>query len=188
MCQIVDPNADKRHPYDKPYLNVFDEIVIPGAATEDACDEFVRRVEKLYDEPITINIHVYGDASGNSHTTKARATDYKTVQEKLRMQPRYKVFMSQNTSNPPIIDRVNEMNTMLRSASGSHRVFVDPSCKNLIRDFREVAWKRDRYGNRINDLSERDRDLTHLSDACGYLIWKEFRRRPTWGLQPGTIV
>jgi PBSX family phage terminase large subunit len=188
ICQIVDPNAKGVvRPYDKPYINVLDEISIPNGHTEDACDAFIERVEKLYDENIHIYIEVFGDASGESRSTKARKTDYQMVQTKLHEVHNYKVSMKQNTSNPPVRDRVNETNNMLKSAGGQHRLYVDPKCKGLIRDFKQVAWERDKWGNVHDDLSKRDSQLTHLSDAFGYLVWKKFRNLPHVGPRPGYI-
>jgi phage terminase large subunit len=188
ICQIVDPNADRRHPYDPPYINVLDEIALPKGHTADACDAFIKRVEKLYEDPIKIYIHIYGDKSGNDQHTNAPITDYQMVMAKLRQRSNYEVSMRQNTGNPPVRDRVNETNNMLKSASGVHRLFIDPKCESLIRDLKQVAWDQDQWGNVLSELSKRDARLTHSTDALGYLVWKEFRYRPPCGLQPGSIL
>jgi hypothetical protein len=49
---------------------------------------------------------------------------------------------------------------------------IDGSCKELIRDFEEVAYKE---GSSQID-KDRDRMRTHLSDALGYLLLEEQKR------------
>ena len=48
---------------------------------------------------------------------------------------------------------------------------MDPQCKELIKDFEQVAYKTD--SSQID--KDRDRLRTHLSDALGYLLWQECR-------------
>jgi hypothetical protein len=185
ICQIVEPPTTR--PYDEPYINVIGEIVIPNGRTEDACRVFLQRMDELNEESLTVHLKVYGDASGDKRHTSAAKTDYQTIESVFKNRGAYKLTMKQLRSNPPILDRVSEANTMLRSFDGKSRIFIDPKCKGLIRDLKEVAWKHDRFGNRINDLSETVPELTHLSDALCYLVWSEFRFRPPCGLRPGTV-
>jgi len=79
--------------------------------------------------------------------------------------------MKQNRSNPPIKDRVNSINSMLRSISGTRRIQIDPKCKELIKDFEQVAFKEGSY----HIDKDRDRLRTHVSDALGYLLWDKFK-------------
>ena len=76
-------------------------------------------------------------------------------------------------SNPAVRDRVTLMNAKLESAYGERTVRVDPRCKELIKDFEQVAYKED------SQAIDKDRDpkRTHLSDALGYLVWQEFREQ-----------
>ena len=82
--------------------------------------------------------------------------------------------------NPHVRDRVNLMNAKLRPASGEIQLLVDRRCKELIKDFEQVAYKEDT--NLID--KERDRSRTHLSDALGYLVWQECRPVAAIGYQP----
>jgi phage terminase large subunit len=74
-------------------------------------------------------------------------------------------------ANPAVRDRVNLVNSKLRSAAGEVRMAVDPKCKELIKDFEQVSYKADTTA--ID--KEKDRRRTHLSDALGYLLWQECR-------------
>jgi phage terminase large subunit len=76
-------------------------------------------------------------------------------------------------------DRVQAMNAMLRSADGEAALYIDPRCKELIKDFEQVTYKPD---SSVVD-KERDSQRTHLSDALGYLVWQEFRVRAPFGPQ-----
>ena len=74
-------------------------------------------------------------------------------------------------SNPAVRDRVSVMNAMLESADGGTRLFVNPKCKELIKDLEQVVYMPD---SAIID-KQRDPRRTHLSDALGYLVWQECR-------------
>ena len=66
---------------------------------------------------------------------------------------------------------MNLVNAKLKAASGEIQMLVSRRCKELIKDFEQVAYKED--SNQID--KEKDRSRTHLSDALGYLIWQECR-------------
>jgi hypothetical protein len=154
-------------------LAVVDEIVLPGASTQEACDEFQVRYPTL-----AAGVVVYGDASGNARQTTG-LSDYAVVREFFRRQgyknARFKVPMG----NPSVRDRVTLMNTQLKAADGVVRMVVDPRCRELIQDFEEVTFKPE------SSVIDKDRDgkRSHLSDALGYLVWQECRRQPPFGEQ-----
>ena len=66
------------------------------------------------------------------------------------------------TRNPFVIDRVTNMNRLF----AQDRVTIDPKCKKLIRDLEQVTFKDN------GQLDGSNKDLTHISDALGYLCWK----------------
>jgi hypothetical protein len=80
-------------------------------------------------------------------------------------------------SNPAVRERLALMNSKLGNAAGLRTLLVDPRCKELIKDFEQVAYKE---GSQVID-KERDLKRTHLSDALGYLVWQEFGTRLTVG-------
>jgi hypothetical protein len=53
-------------------------------------------------------------------------------------------------------------------------MFIDPKCRELIKDLRPVHWKRDSAGNPIGELDKSEQQRTHLSDAFSYLVDEEF--------------
>jgi hypothetical protein len=152
-------------------LHVLDEIVIRQATTGDACSEFLKRFGRHQGE-----VQVYGDASGNSQQTTGRS-DFEMVKEQFVVHSNVRVEYKVPSANPAVRERVNVMNGQFLSAAGIARVFVDPKCKELIKDLEQVSYKAE--STQID--KDRDRARTHLSDALGYLIWQECRPLPTVG-------
>ena len=82
----------------------------------------------------------------------------------------YSVTPHIKTGNPSERDRVNAVNAMLCNSKQEKRIFINPSCKNLIRDFEQVSYKE----GSVKIDKTKDMNLTHVSDAFGYMIEKEF--------------
>nr|AEQ20621.1 phage terminase large subunit protein [uncultured bacterium CSLF43] len=143
---------------------VHDEVVLSRASTNDACEEFQRRFGYH-----AAGIEVYGDASGARMQT-AGATDYEIITDFLRRNA-YQHVMKVPRSNPAVRDRVAMMNAAFENVCGQARLFVDPRCKELIKDFEQVGYQPNT--TMIDKMSDPRR--THLSDALGYLVWQESR-------------
>ena len=148
-------------------VSVLDEIVLRRATTEQACEEF----EKRFGMP-RAGLVVYGDASGAAMQTTG-SSDYQVIRGFFGSRLA-RVSYRVPQANPPVRDRVSTMNSRLKSASGDVRLYVNPSCRELIDDFEQVAYKED--STQID--KDKDRRRTHLSDALGYLIWQEGRGGP----------
>jgi hypothetical protein len=148
-------------------IRVIDELFLRDSNTLAACQAFVERTAAW---PKPIEVRVYGDASGNSRSSKAARSDYELVREFFRAMPEYRVVLRVPLANPSVKDRVNAVNAQLCSASGSRRLLIDARCKQLVTDFRQVAWSQ---GATV-DLDKRsDKLRTHLSDALGYYVHRE---------------
>jgi PBSX family phage terminase large subunit len=159
----VDPMSSVVAQISNGRVTVLDEIVLRHATTEEACEQF----HKAFGRHLA-GIVVYGDASGNSAQTTG-SSDFQIIREFFRANGNTSVQYKVPRSNPPVRDRVSLMNAKLRPASGEIQLFVNQRCKELIKDFEQVAYKED--SNLVD--KERDRARTHLSDALGYLIWQE---------------
>jgi hypothetical protein len=72
---------------------------------------------------------------------------------------------------------VTEVCSALQAADGRRRLLVDPRCRELIADLEQVAWKRDAAGNALPEIAKTDPRRTHISDALGYLVWRERARQ-----------
>ncbi|MEX2263570.1 MAG: terminase family protein [Bryobacteraceae bacterium] len=145
-------------------VHVLDEIVLRHASTSEACEEFHRRFGSH-----SAGLVVYGDASGFSMNTSG-SSDFQVIREffvKTSTPVQYRV----PKANPQVRDRIAVMNGKLGNACGQAQLYMDPRCRELVKDMEQVAYKQD--SNLID--KDRDRRRTHLSDALGYLIWQECR-------------
>jgi hypothetical protein len=150
-------------------LRVLDEIVLHRASTLNACEEFQARFPNHQ-----AGLVVYGDATG-CRLQSAGTTDYKIISDFLRREGYERAQLKVPPSNPAVRERVQLVNSKLLSASGESHLTVSQRCKELITDFEEVTYIPDSI------VIDKDKDpkRTHLSDALGYLVWQEFRNRPT---------
>ena len=174
----VDPMSSVVAQIDRGGVRVLDEIVMRHASTDEACARFH---EAFGGHPA--GIVVYGDASGNSVRTSGNS-DYQIMREFVRSHGGAAVEFRVPSANPHVRDRVNLMNAKLRPAAGPIQLLVDKRCKELIRDFEQVAYRED--SNQID--KERDRSRTHLSDALGYLVWQECRVLEPIGYRPNRLL
>lgn len=167
---------------------VLDELILPDSNTLAACEEFLSRTEKWTDGS-RLNVQIYGDSTAEQRHTSASRTDWQIVKEFFnRYRDRYNVTFHVPSSNPPVKDRINCVNARLRNHAGQHRLLVHEHCKHLIRDLEQVCWKTDPHGNTLVELDESDPMRTHVSDALGYYIAREFPMRPQMGEKSGPMV
>ncbi len=157
---------------------VLDEIVIRNGTTREACEEFLRRFGKHEGE-----IAIYGDAAGYQQQTTG-STDYEIIRDHFSVSSNLRTKYLVPKSNPMVRDRINLTNSKLRSAANTVELVVDPRCKELIKDFEQVAYKADSC--QID--KDKDRLRTHLSDALGYLLWQECRPTVKIGERRGRLV
>jgi hypothetical protein len=170
-------------------VHVIEEIVVrPAAHTALACERFFQRAQcynnQLHYTRRPLKIHIYGDASGNQHRTSGAETDWTIVRNSFStwvgtFVPHYHL----TSSNPPVRDRINCVNSRLRNQAGDIRLLVNPVCKELIRDLEEVSWALNPAGAVTTELNKSDKNRTHASDALGYFITKTFPLRPKGGHQ-----
>lgn len=158
-------------------LRVLDEIVIDRASTLDACLEFRSRFPVHY-----AGLRIYGDASGENQKTTGES-DYRVIRDFLTRAGFRDARFQVPTKNPFVRERVMLLNSRFRDANGVSTIVISPKCKELIRDFEEVAYKAD---TTVVDKN-RDPRRTHLSDALGYLVWQEFRPQAPFGEQKNRI-
>jgi len=178
MCSVLGQR-------DGEMVYILDELVLPDSDTVSACEEFLERtrvwVAQSYG-PVQLNI--YGDATGDGRRSSASRTDWQLVNEFFsRYRDRFTTSFQVGKSNPPVKDRVNCVNAVLRNQAGLRRLSVNPRCKELIKDFERAHWKMDPSGSMLADVDKSDPARTHVSDALGYMIAKEFGMYPVFGYQ-----
>jgi hypothetical protein len=161
----VDPMSSIVAQIEAERVLVLDEIVIRHASTQQACNTFRKRFPNHLP-----GVVVYGDASGNTLQTTG-SSDYQIIKEQFRSEYEARVTYKVPKANPNVRDRIMLVNSKLRTAAGEVRMFVDPKCTELIKDFEQVSYMPD--SNAID--KGKDHHRTHLSDALGYLLWQECR-------------
>jgi len=166
-------------------VHIFDELVLPHSHTLAACEEFLART-RSWSGGGTMNVYVYGDATGQAHKTSASRTDWQILKDFFgRYQDRFQVGFRVPSANPPVKDRINCVNARLLNHAGQRRLLIDSRCKHLIKDFEQVCWKADPHGSSLAELDKSDPMRTHVSDAVGYFVAREFPMRATMGERGG---
>jgi hypothetical protein len=167
MCSVIGMRGHDR-------VFILDELVLPDSNTTTACDAFMEWLAR--NRPHSVfppQVCIYGDATGNSRHSSTSRTDWQLVEDYFRHQAG-KFERRINSTNPLLKNRVNCVNALLHNQAGQRRLFVDPKCKNLILDLERVRWKKDPHGNALVELDKSDPARTHISDALGYMVAREF--------------
>ena len=110
-------------------------------------------------------IVVCPDPSGN-----ARKTSAPVGQTDFTIQRRHGVLVDASTSHPPVVDRINNVQTMLLAADGRRRLIMDPKAGPLIKALDGLTYKEG------TNLPNKTSGLDHVTDALGYLLWQRFNR------------
>ncbi len=163
-------------------IHVLREVVLRDASIDDAAAFAIDRIQELIPTwEGNVELQVYGDSSGSarvrSAATGAAKSDWEAVKRNLRREPWLKPSYHIPRANPAVKDRVEVVNRMCCDATSdgvSRRLLIDHRCEGLIEDLNRVAWKSDSHGNMAAILNKSNPDLTHLSDALGYMIHREF--------------
>lgn len=140
-----------------------DEIYLKNSNTPQACDEFRNRYPNHRS-----GVVLYGDATGQARHSSSNVTNWQIIQDLLRD---YGITNKVPRSNPAERDRVNAVNGLMCNSRNERRFLVNPNkCKHLIRDLEQVSYK----DGTTQIEKNKDANLTHISDAVGYAIEKEF--------------
>ena len=148
-------------------FRVHRELIMEDGKIVDMCELF----KNLY-RGHRCEVYVYGDATGNSRTAQTGETSYHIIQNAM-MDFGTPVKIKLPEKNPPVVDRLNTFNYLLKDEQGMSKVYVDRSCKELIADLNQVLL--DNTGSIKKTRSSKDPYYrrTHTSDAMGYWLHYE---------------
>jgi hypothetical protein len=127
------------------------------------------------------DIYVYGDATGgNKGSAKLAGSDWDIIKQILNSHfGDDRVYYDYARSNPPERDRVNSVNSRLRTLTGRVRLMIDPAkAPHVVKDFEGVRCVEGGSGE-ID--KKHDPELSHLSDGIGYYIHRKFPVREIAG-------
>ena len=127
-------------------IYVFDEIGLQNSNTF----ELAQRMKQ-----IAPGLPVYPDPAGRARTSNSTKSDHIILQE-----AGFTVISKK--ANPTQKDRMNALNRMLEDATGKHKLFVNPKCKNLIRDLELCTLE--------NGQILKTETLSHFLDGLMYPI------------------
>jgi hypothetical protein len=155
---------------------VFDEIYVKDTNTTATLDLLWRK----YGDSTRAGWEFYGDATGRQRKSSASLSDYLLIRGDQRFYPKEIKYPG---SNPMRMDRYAAVNAALRNAKGNTRLYVSRRCKRLIKDLKNVAFAE---GTREVDTS--DLNLTHISDALGYMIYRIMPVRGIGAVTQNTVI
>ena len=157
-CVVAQRRIDRAAP-ERSELHIVDEIVLYSSNT----DELAQEIKNRY--PVS-QCTIFPDPSCIQRKTSAGGkTDLSILQSAgFRVRMRH--------SHPPVRDRINSVNTLLKSSDGQRRLFVNRKCRHLRESLSRQVYKE---GSSIPDKS---RGFDHLCLGGDTLIVTE------QGLQP----
>lgn len=166
---------------------ILEELSLPNSNTYLMMERLVTELNK-YRRGYQFNIEIYGDAAGTQKSSQSQKTNWQIVSEHLLMFPWIHFQFIRKSKNPMIVDRVNAMNAMLKSADGTIRMYInDVRCPELVKDFKKVRWDQDSGGNKSGMLDKTDKKRTHITDALGYMVEYNFALRGRSGGKKGVM-
>lgn len=115
----------------------------------------------------------YGDATGGAGgSAKVRGSDWDLIREELAPVFGGRLSFNVPPGNPRERVRINAVNSRLKSVDGDIRMMIDRTkAPSVVKDFEGVRLLEGGSGQ-IDKKS--DLKLSHVSDACGYYIAKQF--------------
>lgn len=146
----VDPITAVIGVFENGILYILDEVYLRDSNTFKL-SESVKEKHKKWQTVYGFNNRIpicYPDATGAARKTSSTTTDHKILKQ-------FNFYVKNNRSNPAIKDRYNSVNFAL----DKNRIVISEKCKWLKKDLERMCWEN------------KDRLISHISDALGYLVW-----------------
>jgi len=137
---------------EKDKIYIVDEIVIYSSNT----DEMVEEIRNRYGSKI--KIFVYPDPACRQRKTSAGGRTDLTILQNAGFNVKCKLKHS------PVRDRINAVNSRLKSANGKRHIFVNPSCKIIIKGLQRQIYKEN------TNIPDKEEGFDHMNDSIGYCI------------------
>ncbi len=148
----VDPMSASVAQIDKDIIHFVDEIVIYSSNT----DEMVEEIKNRYGSKI--KIFVYPDPACRQRKTSAGGRTDLSILQNAGFTVKCKARHS------PVRDRINAVNSRLKSAQNKRYIFVNPSCKIIIRGLQRQIYKEN------TNIPDKESGYDHMNDSIGYLV------------------
>lgn len=145
-CAIMQPQTNGE-------IHVVDEIFLRNSNTEELVEELERRYWEYMGQVV-----IYPDPAGAARQHARGESDLDIFRTKGFVRIKVK------RKHPPIADRVNAVNRVLKDAAGNIRFKVGAGCANVIESLEQTLYKA---GSRDIDKAQ---SMEHITDALGYCI------------------
>lgn len=148
---------------------VIGEVYIPSNSNTPAVCRRIAQDWGKHEGPVRL----YGDATGGARgSAKVAGSDWDIIRAELRAAFGDRLSSRVPPSNPPERARVNAVNCRLLAADGAVRMMVDPvRAPHVVKDFEGVRCLEGGSGEIDKKATPQ---LTHVSDAVGYYVEREF--------------
>ena len=148
------------------FISIQDEIKQRQTDVWKMCGELKRRLEQRAGKDCRKHAVIfYGDYEhGKSRSVSAVASSWQIIRDEFvgwSVEFRYK-------PHPRILDRINSVNSKLRTTRGDIQLGLDPACVELHKDFEMVDLEM----LRSPEKKSQAKDRTHASDNLGY--WMDY--------------
>ena len=148
----VDPMSACVAQIEKDCIYFIDEIIIYSSNTDEMCQEIRDRYGS---KP---KIFIYPDPACRQRKTSAGGRTDLSILQNAGFNVKCKVKHS------PIRDRVNAVNSRLKSATGKRHIFISPSCQTMINGLQRQIYKEN------TNIPDKEEGYDNMNDAIGYLI------------------
>jgi hypothetical protein len=133
-------------------------VVIDEVAGANDTDSLAQEIRRRYPDQ---KIYGYPDASGGNRSTNATRTDIQILES-------YGISNQSPQSNPPIRDRVNNVQAMLENGKGQNRLQIYQGCRRLIECLELQCW------DEKTQLPDKQSNFDHMNDCLGYWLHRDF--------------
>jgi PBSX family phage terminase large subunit len=133
------------------HLHVIDEIKMFSSNTNEAVEEIKGRYPKS-------RIWAFPDPASRQRKTSAGGVTDLTILQNAGF------VVKCPSSHTPVRDRINAVNSRLKSASGDVNLTFAPTVKNTIEGLERQTYKPG------TTTPDKDNDYNHMMDALGYMV------------------
>ncbi len=137
-------------------LHIWDEIYLSNSNTEEMCAEINSRYPDR-------DIVIYPDPSG-----RARKTSAPIGQTDLTILKGYGYDVVSPKAAPAVVDRINEVNAVIKNAEGYRRLHINSDLDYIIECLEMLVYKEG------TSQPDKSMNIEHMTDALGYLIHAQF--------------
>lgn len=141
------------------WLHAIDEIEIYSSNSNELAQEIRSRYG------FQRQIYLYPDASGAKRTTNSPGVSDHIILQNAGFK------LQVDAANPPVSETIASVNTLLCSAAGQRKLYIDPKCKKLRECMIKWSYKEN---TRVPD---KDSGYDHMADALRYVTHKLFPLR-----------